>query len=123
MIPQIITVSKNPPSVSTGADINKGDALSPTEFDQMMVNFKAAILTGPAGISVTGGHIDSGHIIFTLSDGSSIDFGAITVPDPPPASRPWSGVYFGTVEPALISFDAWIANGGVGYWGFVDVSA
>ena len=33
------------------------------------------------------------------------------------------GVYVGTVSPTLISYDAWLAAGKVGYWGFIDISS
>jgi len=71
MSTKIITVSATPPSESSGADYNKGAPLNAVEFDQNLVNFKAAIdgkmpLTGTAGavafgaVTATSGVFGSG---------------------------------------------------------------
>lgn len=59
MSTKIITVSATPPSVSSGADYNKGAPLNAVEFDQNLVNLKAAVdgkmpLTGTASAVTFG---------------------------------------------------------------------
>lgn len=92
MFTKIITVSAVPPAVSTGADINKGSALNATEFDQNLINLRAAIdakapLAGPGSgqafavgaLSATSSIIGSGGTTSPaqsiLNGGSSTGYG------------------------------------------------
>lgn len=60
MATKIITVSATPPAESTGSDHNKGAPLNASEFDQNLVNIKAAVdrKTTNSSAAITGGAID-----------------------------------------------------------------
>lgn len=57
MATKIITVAAIPPAVSTGSDINKGGAINAAEFDQNLINLRAAVdgkspLAGPGAAQI-----------------------------------------------------------------------
>ena len=80
MTTKIITVSAVPPAESSGADTNKGTALNATEFDQNIVNLRAAV---DRALAALGGYTASqtpgaNQIPVVRADSSTVLPGALT---------------------------------------------
>lgn len=76
MATKIITVAATPPAVSTGADYNKGAPLNAVEFDQNLVNLRAAVdgkaaLAGSASQAFSASVLTVGGILTQIKTASS----------------------------------------------------
>ena len=98
MSTQIITRNLTPPGVTTGADINKNAALTATEFDQNLINLRAAVdgkspLAGPGSSQAfTTGALTATHGTFSDAVEYGVDItGALLA-----SGKYYSGVVIGT---------------------------
>jgi len=76
----------------------------------------AAGAQGPAGVDVSGASVDSsGHLVLTLSNGSTIDAGSVIGPQGPPGPTSSSASSFDSivpqVEPAIVRIDVTVTGG------------
>lgn len=74
MATKIYTVNASPPAESSGSDVNKGAALTAAEFDQTIINLRAAIdrVSTVQAVTTETTLSDAAIVFVTPADGATV---------------------------------------------------